>query len=267
MGYKILVVVFLGFLGCKSDCLYKENIEIINKYKNGQISEKYLTSIVICDTIKQGYYFRYSTEGVLLEKSNFKDNLYQGIKYKYYRTGSLEAVTLFNNGKVDSIQHRYYENGYTKSIYNFKQDIFSGQQLDFYENGDIKEYSLYAVLGEEKLLFIRRYDLNGNVSEQEGSPFTDIFFNADNYRKGDSIKIKAFYAKPPSMISEVSIIKMEDKFKANYTYKIINPGSYFIYRDIINADSSYRLDINLQLSDEKMTNIERYTITLQKIVK
>ena len=265
--FVIFAIILLNLFACGNDCGLKENIEIVERYKNGQIAEKYLSSIIICDTIKQGYYYRYSPDGVLLEKSNFKDNLYQGSKFKYYKSGALQAVSFFNNGKVDSIQRRYYENGQVKNIYNFSQDIFTGEQLDFYENGRIKEYSIYDVFNEEKLLFIRKYDLEGKVTEQTGTPFTDMIFNSEKYKKGDSIKIKGYYAKPPGLISEITIIKTEDNIKDNKTVKIINPKNFFIFKDIVKADSLFKLDLTLKLLNNMNQNIEYYSTSFTKDIR
>ena len=107
----------------------------------------------------------YNEQGILLEKTEFKNGLRDGSSKKYFINGgkvSLEAI--FSNGIQVGVQKRYYESGELLSERSYKNGKMDGIGKSYYQNGQVEMEEPYK--NGERDGVIKVYDENGKLVRQ-----------------------------------------------------------------------------------------------------
>ncbi|WP_338941153.1 toxin-antitoxin system YwqK family antitoxin [Fusobacterium nucleatum] len=107
----------------------------------------------------------YNEQGILLEKTEFKNGLRDGSSKKYFINGgkvSLEAI--FSNGIQVGVQKRYYESGELLSELSYKNGKMDGIGKSYYQNGQVEMEEPYK--NGERDGVIKVYDENGKLVRQ-----------------------------------------------------------------------------------------------------
>lgn len=118
---------------------------------------------------KSGTYKMYSSEEILLEESQYKDDYLHGPRivyyfdgsgkeleeiyeegylngpYKgYYRSGTLKYEGYYRDHEMDSIWTFYHPNGQVKEKVMYQSNLENGPFEEYYKNGELKARGTYA---------------------------------------------------------------------------------------------------------------------------
>lgn len=159
-GVFLLIIIFLSSCGEKV---------IISKYETGEKQEEYQYT---GDSLKHGYYKRYSQGGILLEEANYVEGKLNGERIIYNAEGKKEISEIYENDILNGPLKEFYENGKMKMLGNYKNNVLSGTVNVFYPSGKLKEEVQFEDNMEDGPF--KEFHENGNL-KWEGT-----------YRKGDN---------------------------------------------------------------------------------
>lgn len=104
-------------------------------YLSGNIKEKK----ILKNQKKQGRYYFYEEDGILLIECNYNNNLLEGKYLEYYENGNLKIEINYINGKKTGFYKEYYENGELKIYSVFENDSLIAKLGEYQENGSLME--------------------------------------------------------------------------------------------------------------------------------
>ena len=153
---SLIVVIKTIYFSNKN---YEPNTNIIKLEQEESASE------IIYDTLRNGYiknYFRlsnkiesegqklnnnkegiwkfYSSDGILLEKTFFKNDKKNGICEIYSSSGYLIEKYLYQNDKKNGEGILYFENGKIKEKYTYKNDMKNGEYIGYHYIEKLNRY-------------------------------------------------------------------------------------------------------------------------------
>lgn len=143
-------LVLLLFL---SACLVDNHKEVIVKDPSGFFTEKYS---VINDSIKDGVYQMFYSNGKLIDSCFYKNDTLQGIRKMFSEKGYLEILETYKNGVLDGDYIVYYPNGNIKFKQTFINNVLSDYSYGYYDDGTLKEKVLFKN-GDENGAFEEYY--------------------------------------------------------------------------------------------------------------
>ncbi len=177
---RILFPVFLAilFFSCS-------DIETVEVKEGNVVIESYTRNKT--DFAKQGTYKRYSIEGILLEKSEYKNNQLHGTQEFYYPNGQVQELVNYKNGVHDGEFKSFFEDGKVSQEATYVAGAWEGELKGYFSNGKIKEVLLFEK-GKEMGSF-KEYHENGNL-KTEGTyngtdPDTDFALEHGELKKYD----------------------------------------------------------------------------------
>ncbi len=135
MQNTIVLFVFLItiiFYGCITD----NHKQVIVEDPDGYYTEKYF---VINDSIKDGIYLKYYSNGKLSDSCYYKNDTIEGTKNIYSDKGYLEIQETYKNGILEGDYTVFYPNGNIKIKQTFHNNQLSGYSYGYYENSVLKE--------------------------------------------------------------------------------------------------------------------------------
>lgn len=113
----------------------------------------------------------------------------------YHSNGNIKTISRIRNQKKDSIETSFYESSSIKSLNTWKDGLKVGTQIDFYDGvknsyltvleGDTvlveeSQKKSYRYIGVDDNFYELRYNQNGIITEENGSPFILINFQEKN---------------------------------------------------------------------------------------
>jgi hypothetical protein len=116
------------------------------------------------DFAKEGTYTRYSVDGKLLEKSEYKNDKFHGTQEFYYSNGQISEFVNYKNGVHDGEFKSFFKNGKISQEANYVAGKWEGEFKGYYANGQLEEV-LQFENGKEVGLFIE-YHENGNLKTE-----------------------------------------------------------------------------------------------------
>lgn len=160
MRATVLMLALMALFACTSDT---ETVEVRN-FDTGLVE---LFERSRKTGLRQGFYRLTDRHGVLLEESEYRDDVLHGARRLYDETGRLVAEethaggkyhgryrSFYPDGRVDSegqyennemtgIWKRYYPDGQVMEEVTFVQNLENGPFLEFYPNGQRKAEGRY----------------------------------------------------------------------------------------------------------------------------
>ena len=159
-GVFILVAMTISSCGDKI---------IVSKYETGEKQEEYQYT---GDSLKHGFYKRYSQGGVLLEEANYAEGKLDGERILYNAKGEKEVSELYNNDVLNGPFKEFHPNGKIKFLGTYTDNVLGGTVNVFYPSGKVKEEVLFENNVEDGAF--KEFHENGKL-KWEGS-----------YRNGDN---------------------------------------------------------------------------------
>jgi len=159
-GYKWFSVLLLVILfSCGGD------IEIVEqKNEEGKIVERFQRRK--SDFAKQGFYEKFSPEGVKIEEATFENDTLDGKRIIFYENGNAQYIENYNHGQFEGAYLAYFENGKLKLEGNYENGAMKGEWKAYYDNSQLKEIVNFEN-NEENGPFVE-YHENGKL-KAEGS--------------------------------------------------------------------------------------------------
>ena len=156
---QVLFSIFLSvlFFSCS-------NIETVEVKEGDIVIESYTRRK--SDFAKEGTYSRFSADGKLLEKSNYKNNQLHGTQEFYFPNGQIQELVNYKNGIHDGKFKSFFIDGTVSQEATYVLGTWEGELKGYFSNGKIKEV-LHFEKGKEMGLF-KEYHENGNL-KTEGS--------------------------------------------------------------------------------------------------
>lgn len=160
--WGVFLLIIMIFSSCKDKI-------IITHYESGEKQEEYQYT---GDSLKQGFYKRYSQGGILLEEANYIEGKLEGQRILYDDKGTKEISENYTNDFLNGPCYVYHPNGNIKMESTYKDNVLSGLVKVYYPSGKLKEEVQFVDNVEDGPF--KEYHENGNI-KWEG-----------NYRNGDN---------------------------------------------------------------------------------
>jgi|TARA_R110000737_G_scaffold344660_1_gene372069 antitoxin component YwqK of YwqJK toxin-antitoxin module len=155
----LLVAIFLSSCGDKTITTIHETGE---KYEEYQYTG---------DSLKHGWYKRYSPEGKLTEESNYNDGKLDGSRKIYTSEGELEVTEQYTSDALNGVFKTYHSNGNIKLEGLYTDNVLAGVVKGYYPSGELMEEVMFEKNMEQGPF--KEYHTNGKL-KWEGT-----------YRNGD----------------------------------------------------------------------------------
>ena len=136
-GVFLLIAVAISSCGDKV---------IVSKYETGEKQEEYQYT---GDSLKHGFYKRYSQGGILLEEAVYFEGKLNGERIIYNAKGKKEISEIYENDILNGPIKEFHENGKMKMLGIYTDNILSGTVSVFYPSGKLKEEVQFADNMEE----------------------------------------------------------------------------------------------------------------------
>jgi len=152
------------------------------KDDQGNVTEKYTVND---ESLKDGPYESY-INGVLVEKSNYKNGALQGKRVLYHTNGAIEIEEMYEAGVIEGPYRTYFFDGVLAQEANYVNGIMQGLIKSYYENGSLKEE--VTMRDNEENGPFREYYENGKLSwEGQYLNGDDEFGLLKNYDKSGTL--------------------------------------------------------------------------------
>ncbi len=156
-----------GQLIGKGDYSYNANKLILNGYwdfynnENGLIKSK---GSFGAPNDKEGEWLYYYDNGVLKEKTLYKNGLANGPSETFFSNGNKWYTVVYNEGKTNGLLTTYYYNGLLFKTTNYKNDKKDGVENEYNTSGYLAYKTIYA--NDEKEGMQTNYYDDGKVEAQ-----------------------------------------------------------------------------------------------------
>ena len=160
--WGVFLLIIMVFSSCKDKI-------IITSHETGEKFEEYQYT---GDSLKQGFYKRYSPGGILLEEANYVEGKLVGERIIYNANGDKEISENYTNDILNGPCTVFHPNGNIKMESTYSNNILSGLVKVYYPSGKLKEEVQFVDNVEEGPF--KEYHENGNLM-WEG-----------NYKNGDN---------------------------------------------------------------------------------
>ena len=121
--------------------------------------------------IRDGWYRRYDTEGVLRAKETFRNGIKEGLQVWYREDGKVDREGTYVGGKRHGTYKVYYRSGQLRSRGTYERGKLEGEFLVYYVNGRVKAQGTYK--GGKRHGTYSQYGEDGQIER------------ADFYQHGD----------------------------------------------------------------------------------
>lgn len=159
-GVFLLIIMVMAGCGDKT---------IVSKYETGEKQEEYQYT---GDSLKHGFYKRYSQGGILLEEANYVEGKLDGERILYNNKGIKEVSEIYKSDVLNGPLKEFHENGKLKLLGTYTDNVLAGKVNVFYPTGKLKEEVLFVNNIEEGPF--KEFHENGKI-KWEGT-----------YRNGDN---------------------------------------------------------------------------------
>lgn len=157
--------LFLGLLFIiLSSCEDKKDKTIVSFHETGEKYEEYQ---YIADSLKHGYYRRYSDRGFLLETSNYLEGKLEGERIIYnFNSGVKEISEIYKNDILEGRYILFHPNGEMNMLGIYKNNVLSGTVSFFDSTGGLSEEVQFV--NNFQLFPFQEFHENGKI-KWEGS--------------------------------------------------------------------------------------------------
>lgn len=225
-------------------------------YSNGNIKTK--AELRKNDTIFEGSYQEFNTDGELVFNGNMSNNKLNGPYITYYDNGNIRSKGFFKNGLKNGKSVWYYDNNLDNlnkinTIAYYKKDSLFSHQYFYNENGSLKRYKFYDHKG--RMIYYESYN-NKNIIDFEGNKTPNIIINQSlaeqRLNKGDSLKLKMYFVMPPKSKYNIST-KIKGLEKDWKDFKGAKENEFYIYKRLIDTIGEFEFKIRSKnLNDSKI---------------
>jgi Uncharacterized protein conserved in bacteria len=245
----------------------------INRYRRDMVRTA-IFLLVMVFTISCSKEKRFETR---YENGNAKETWYyerdtlDGRKERFWENGKLFEVLNYRNGKLNGPYEGYFQNGFIGRKGVFHNGIFHGLYTEYSDavNGAmIRQIYFVNVKGKEYAYYIKTFDDNGNLKDEERTVSVNVF--------SDSIGVQAVQLRYVDRAPFDSIKVVLGRFSMDFiaeestldtlttTDPLINValkesyisegwlrGNFMIYKATPEGDST-RIDIRIRYFEEKV---------------
>lgn len=225
--------VFSILFGCNSQ--ENANTFLVKKYyKEGNLMSVQEYSL---DSIENGLYLFYNSNGVLVDSANIKNRKFHGQHYQYQNNGTISNVTTYVNGR--------YRSG-----------------LDYDSLGILKYYGGYNY--DKDLMFLAEFDSSGRIKNYKGNPIYSCVFE-EYYDFGDTISIELLVPNIPNFTTSVNVIYYQGDAKEPIFQINLHPDRFnrITYREERTNSEDIRIANFLKIDDSENRVVITDTLTLQ----
>jgi len=216
--------------------------EVINKYDNGNIKEKYYLLKINGDWIKDGIYTSYYLNGQADTEGLYQAGERESEWKVYYESGKIKLIKKYHLNKEIGEAIEYYENGNIRSQYYYNSNnLIDGKVFSYYEDGNLdvllelsngKKHGKFIKYSPTKIILIQgfhRYDKQdslwllkneSNVIKHKMLYNNGKTLSGDHYRDNGTIARSIRYNDKGEIISDDYF----DKNGRNCIYKLV--GKY-----------------------------------------
>jgi len=170
-----------------------------------------INSVEAQDSIPDGLRKTYYESGELESEVNYRNGYMEGVKINYFKNGHVSERKTYVNDTLNGEIISYHKNGQIHVRARAVDEILIGEALFYYESGELQTYSFNNTLGEIK--FGCKYDKDGVVTEQKGSPLIQLNVHAPNMTLSlkDTLKVDIYIARPPHFTYELEVGEIDDR--------------------------------------------------------
>ncbi len=136
MNIQYFFFIAFAFLLMFSSCKFDNHKKIVVNDQSGYYRDEYY---VIDDSIKDGQFLRFFSDGKLSDSCGYKMGKLEGIKKLYSPEGNLQILQTYKNGKLNGDYIVYYPDGSVKIRQQFIDDQLQGISYRYYPDGKIQE--------------------------------------------------------------------------------------------------------------------------------
>ncbi len=155
-----------------SSCEDKKVKTIVSFYETGEKYEEYQ---YIADSLKNGYYRKYSDQGFIIESSNYSKGKLEGerVIYNFYN-GIKEISEIYKNDVLEGRYIMFHPNGEMNMLGIYKNNVLSGTVSFFDSSGELSEEVQFV--DNFQIFPFQEFHENGNL-KWEGSYKHSIFLD------------------------------------------------------------------------------------------
>ncbi|MBI5915821.1 MAG: hypothetical protein HY842_10615 [Bacteroidetes bacterium] len=99
-------------------------------YINGQVKSAFCLEVTKNDTLIQGQYLSYYSNGMIKSQENYTDGLLDGEQKYYFENGSIKGIENFKLGKEDGVLKEFNDAGKIKNL-RFKKNGMTLYNKDY----------------------------------------------------------------------------------------------------------------------------------------
>lgn len=167
---RLTVILFslslgVALAGCQSDTQRPPNTRKVDEINNYGEREVYFVHQKTEE--REGPYYRYSTEGELVEEASYRAGQYHGQRILYFAPGDTQIVETYREGQFVGPYRSYFPNGNIELSGQYVDNKMKGIWQKFYESGELLEEVTFA-------------------DNKENGPFTE-------YYKSGAVQVKGTY--------------------------------------------------------------------------
>lgn len=205
------------------------------------------------------------SKGHLMSIGNFKNGLREGFVTQYFSNGIIKNKTFYKDDKIEGMEYEYYDNGKVNYKANWKNNKYYGSEWHWLNNGTL---ALYNSSDTKDLFYYSEYDVKGELKKTIGhiiSPnvytkltTTDsliVLEDKKQYHNFNDLYIPV--ATPPNLSTVIDVIINR---KTINSPKILN-NTIFL-KDVFSNTGYFELEIRGKLIDLKNRAIKKDTLKL-----
>jgi hypothetical protein len=130
----------------------------------------------------------------------------------FYNNGNIKQILFIKKEIINGVVYSYYPNGLLRSKHEMiKDSIAIGSSWEYFKTGQIHKYRFYNNQGN--LIYLRVYDIFGNVIKEEGSVLGNIIEKDTIIEGKTKLVIHPQLIHPPFCSTFLSSVKILDKSK------------------------------------------------------
>jgi hypothetical protein len=248
--YPLKVITFSAFItlsGCENTKMV-DNI-ILEYHDNGKVKREK----VIIDSVKHSILVYYE-DGMLKDSLTFENGKLNGVSRSYDKRDKTTLMVEFKLGKEHGVEKAYFENG-TLYYYGLNEEEKQiGEWLFYHPNGTIHTYEYFNPSGER--VYLRKYDTEGRLISQMGDALIYLAIShSDTLKLGDTLKYKAYIAKPPHCI--VKVITKDNEVISSSHEQIIYQENHISDEKIFLSPGKKVVTVSWEIRDTLMNTTEQ----------
>ena len=202
-------------------------------YRNDNLKSQ----TIFLDEDRNDYiYSSYYSDGRLRDSALYINDTVTGLRKVYEAKNGLMHYETYDHGILSGEHKAMYDNGVTSFQGYRLNGMKVGEWVFHYIDGGLITYEYYDSLGNIK--YFRKYDENGNLLRESGSPIIDLQLADDTIIAGDEFRIIAELASVPdcsltlrtglvegTSLAQDTLLRVEEPVN-RYTYRPAATGEH-----------------------------------------